>query len=51
MNFNGGFLENDSPDMFFSLTGDFGFGSSSCNVDDYFQDIGDIFGSDPLTTI
>ncbi|XP_075522760.1 ethylene-responsive transcription factor CRF2-like [Primulina tabacum] len=30
---------------------DFGFGSSSWPVDDYFQDFGDIFGSDPLIAL
>ncbi|OWM85256.1 ethylene-responsive transcription factor CRF1-like [Punica granatum] len=28
-----------------------GFGSSTWNLDDHFQDIGDIFGSDPLVTV
>ncbi|MCD7458843.1 hypothetical protein HAX54_039388 [Datura stramonium] len=30
---------------------DFGFGSSSWPVDDFFQDFGDIFGSDPLVAL
>lgn len=29
----------------------FGSGSSTWNLDDHFQDIGDIFGSDPLLTV
>ncbi|XP_065858679.1 ethylene-responsive transcription factor CRF1 [Euphorbia lathyris] len=45
-----GFLKDDFGDMF---TGDisfsFGFGFTNWNVEDHFQDIGDIFGSDPLT--
>lgn len=34
-----------------SSTTDFGFGSSSWPEDDYFQDFGDIFGSDPLVAL
>ncbi|XP_073051096.1 ethylene-responsive transcription factor CRF1-like [Primulina eburnea] len=30
---------------------DFGFGSSNGQVDDYFQDFGDVFGSDPLIAL
>lgn len=29
----------------------FGFGSSTWRLDDHFQDIGDVFGSDPLLTV
>uniref|UniRef100_A0A2P2QTN8 Uncharacterized protein n=1 Tax=Rhizophora mucronata TaxID=61149 RepID=A0A2P2QTN8_RHIMU len=46
-----GFSEYDSPDMFLNSSGDFGFGSSSWNWEDYFQDIGDLFRSDPLVAI
>ncbi|XP_009603046.1 ethylene-responsive transcription factor CRF2 [Nicotiana tomentosiformis] len=38
-------------DMFIGSSNDFGFGSSSWPEDDYFQDIGDIFGSDPLMAL
>ncbi|PHU28190.1 hypothetical protein BC332_00283 [Capsicum chinense] len=40
------------PDMFVgSSTLDFGFGSSSWPEEDYFQDFGDVFGSDPLVAL
>ncbi|KAK1438491.1 hypothetical protein QVD17_04300 [Tagetes erecta] len=48
------FQDSDPSETFIGCTDDFGFGSgfgsgSSCwAVDDYFQDFGDIFGSDPL---
>ncbi|CAK9144439.1 unnamed protein product [Ilex paraguariensis] len=60
-------FENQMPDLFdgigLSGTGDdfgtmctgwssdFGFGSSSWPMDDYCQDYGDIFGSEPLVTL
>ncbi|KAJ8764874.1 hypothetical protein K2173_010339 [Erythroxylum novogranatense] len=40
----GGVLEDNN-------NGSFGFGLSNWSVDDHFQDIGDIFGSDPLIAI
>ncbi|XVE58003.1 hypothetical protein DITRI_Ditri04bG0135300 [Diplodiscus trichospermus] len=47
-----GFLKDDFGNGFLSSAGDieFGFGgfSSWQHVDDHFQDIGDLFGSDPL---
>lgn len=46
-----GFLEDDSEDMFVDSSGDFGFGFSNWNVEDHFQDIGDLFGSDTLVAI
>lgn len=42
------FGEEYCGDMFLSSCENFGFGFSRLHVDDYFQDIGDIFGSDPL---
>jgi hypothetical protein len=41
----GGFLKDDD---FRDMDLDFGFGLSSWNVQDHFQDIGDLFGSDSL---
>lgn len=38
-------------DMFIGLSTDFGFGSSSWPEEDYFQDFGDVFGSDPLVAL
>ncbi|KAA8522484.1 hypothetical protein F0562_013155 [Nyssa sinensis] len=38
-------------DMFLGSGEDFGLGSSAWPEDDYFQDIGDIFGSDPLVAL
>lgn len=46
---NGVFGEDYCGDMFLSSCENFGFGFSRLHVDDYFQDIGDIFGSDPLS--
>ncbi|OAY59626.1 ethylene-responsive transcription factor CRF2 isoform X2 [Manihot esculenta] len=48
-----GYLKDDFEDMFVDSTADFGFGfgSSNWNVEDHFQDIGDLFGSDPLIAI
>lgn len=43
-----GFGESD---MFMSSCENFGFGYSRWHADDYFQDIGDIFGSDPLVAL
>ncbi|XP_062147283.1 ethylene-responsive transcription factor CRF2 [Alnus glutinosa] len=42
------FGEEYCGDMLLSSCENFGFGFSTLQVDDYFQDIGDIFGSDPL---
>ncbi|KAL6502388.1 hypothetical protein OROHE_024666 [Orobanche hederae] len=38
-------------DMLIGSISDFGFGPSTWLADDYFQDIGDIFGSDPLVAL
>ncbi|GFP86691.1 ethylene-responsive transcription factor crf2 [Phtheirospermum japonicum] len=38
-------------DMLIGSSYDFGFGLSTWQADDYFQDIGDIFGSDPLVAL
>ncbi|KAK6137322.1 hypothetical protein DH2020_028926 [Rehmannia glutinosa] len=38
-------------DMFIGSSADFGFGSSTWQTDDYFNDFGDIFGSDPLVAL
>ncbi|KAJ6695350.1 ETHYLENE-RESPONSIVE TRANSCRIPTION FACTOR CRF2 [Salix koriyanagi] len=47
---DGGFLKDDDfRDM--DLDFEFGFGLSSWNVQDHFQDIGDLFGSDSLIAI
>ncbi|XWS48842.1 hypothetical protein CRYUN_Cryun13aG0111100 [Craigia yunnanensis] len=50
-----GFLKDDFGNEFLSSGGDFEFGlggfSSWQRVDDHFQDIGDLFGSDPLLDI
>ena len=46
---NGVFGEDYCGDMFLSSCENFGFGFSRLHVDDYFQDIGDLFGSDPLS--
>ncbi|TMW83464.1 hypothetical protein EJD97_001616 [Solanum chilense] len=50
------FFEPDTlPDcnnmLFGSSTTDYGFGSSSWPEEDFFQDFGDIFGSDPLVAL
>ncbi|KAK3227988.1 hypothetical protein Dsin_007850 [Dipteronia sinensis] len=49
--FGDGFFGDDLGDMFLSSGMDFGFGSSSWRVDDHFQDIGDLFASDPLVAV
>ncbi|KAL5814300.1 hypothetical protein ACOSQ4_024941 [Xanthoceras sorbifolium] len=46
-----GFLGEDFDEMFLSSGMDFGFGSSSWRADDHFQDIGDLFASDPLVAV
>ncbi|TQD68886.1 hypothetical protein C1H46_045581 [Malus baccata] len=38
-------------EMFVDSVWDFGFGSSPWCTDDYFQDIGDFFSSDPLVAL
>ncbi|XP_004245542.1 ethylene-responsive transcription factor CRF1 [Solanum lycopersicum] len=50
------FFEPDTlPDynnmLFGSSTTDYGFGSSSWPEEDFFQDFGDVFGSDPLVAL
>ncbi|KAL6501743.1 hypothetical protein OROGR_026876 [Orobanche gracilis] len=40
-----------SCDMLIGSISDFGFGQSTWLTNDYFQDIGDIFGSDPLVAL
>ncbi|KAM7531378.1 hypothetical protein LguiB_034788 [Lonicera macranthoides] len=37
----------DCNEFFLGSSSDYGFGSSTWTTDDYFQDFGDIFGSDP----
>ncbi|CAH1415463.1 unnamed protein product [Lactuca virosa] len=50
--FSGTMLHGSGPsDVFFGCANDFGFGSSSWPADDFFTDIGDIFGSDPLVAL
>lgn len=44
-------LPDCSNMLFGSSTTDFGFGSSSWPEEDYFQDFGDVFGSDPLVVL
>lgn len=44
-------FDEDCTTMFLGSVPDFGFGSSTCPADDYFQDFGDIFGSDPLVAL
>ncbi|KAL5551917.1 hypothetical protein UlMin_002093 [Ulmus minor] len=46
-----GFLGDDFNDIFASSTWDFGFGPKTFPMDDYFQDIGDLFSSDPLLAL
>nr|WFI63243.1 ERF-B5-2 protin [Morus alba] len=47
-----GALEGDLNDIFAAdPSWDFGFGSRTFQPDDYFQDIGDIFSSDPLVAL
>ncbi|KDP25337.1 hypothetical protein JCGZ_20493 [Jatropha curcas] len=43
-----GFLKDDFGEMFTDCIRDLDFGFTNWNVDDDFQDIGDLFGSDPL---
>lgn len=45
------FQGSDSSETFLGSSNDFGFGSSSWDSDDYLQDFGDIFGSDPLVAL
>ncbi|KAF5460577.1 hypothetical protein F2P56_020439 [Juglans regia] len=45
------FFEEECGDVFLSSCENFGFDFSRWHVDDYFQDIGDIFGSDPLMAL
>ncbi|KAL7122890.1 hypothetical protein ACP275_01G072000 [Erythranthe tilingii] len=40
-----------SNDMLIGSSTDFGFGSPSWQTDDFFQDCGDLFGSDPLVAL
>ncbi|GER33015.1 ethylene-responsive transcription factor CRF2 [Striga asiatica] len=52
--FSGGIFGPDfccPGDVLNGLSADFGFGPSTWQVDDCFQDIGDIFGSDPLLAL
>ncbi|KAL0393640.1 UNVERIFIED_CONTAM: Ethylene-responsive transcription factor C [Sesamum latifolium] len=42
---------NCGNDMLIGSSTDPGFGSSTWQTDDYFQDFGDIFGSDPLVAL
>ncbi|KAK4435437.1 Ethylene-responsive transcription factor C [Sesamum alatum] len=42
---------NCGTDMLIGSSTDPGFGSSTWQADDYFQDFGDIFGSDPLVAL
>ncbi|KAL0324232.1 UNVERIFIED_CONTAM: Ethylene-responsive transcription factor C [Sesamum calycinum] len=42
---------NCGTDMLIGSSTDPGFGSSTWQTDDYFQDFGDIFGSDPLVAL
>ncbi|KAJ8768497.1 hypothetical protein K2173_022589 [Erythroxylum novogranatense] len=49
---SGGYLADDFGDILMNNGGNYGFGfSSSWRVEDHFQDIGDIFGSDPLVAV
>ncbi|KAF5730054.1 ethylene-responsive transcription factor CRF2-like [Tripterygium wilfordii] len=43
-----GFWNDDFGDTFLNSCMDFGFGFSNWHVEEHFQDIGDLFGSDPL---
>ncbi|KAI7730897.1 hypothetical protein M8C21_013319 [Ambrosia artemisiifolia] len=45
------FQGSDPSEMLFGSGNEFGFGSSCWAVDDYLQDFGDIFGSDPLIAL
>ncbi|XP_010251534.1 PREDICTED: ethylene-responsive transcription factor CRF3 [Nelumbo nucifera] len=45
-------IKEDFGDMFLSSNDDFGsFSSTTWHVDDYFEEIGDIFASDPLVVL
>lgn len=46
-----GILGQDFNDIFAETSWDCGFSSKSFSVDDYFQDIGDLFSSDPLVAL
>lgn len=46
-----GILNEDFNGIFTKSSWDFGFGSKPWHVDDYFQDIGDLFSSDPLVAL
>ncbi|KAL4341359.1 hypothetical protein GQ457_08G033060 [Hibiscus cannabinus] len=46
-----GFMKDDFGNEFFSFDFEFGGFSSWPHADDHFQDIGDLFGSDPLLAI
>lgn len=50
-NLQGDLFKDDFGDMFLNTDMDFDFSLPSWRVDDHFQDIGDIFGSDPLVAI
>ncbi|XP_059662242.1 ethylene-responsive transcription factor CRF2-like [Cornus florida] len=45
------FSEETAYDMFIGSVDGFGADSSACMVDDYFQDFGDIFGTEPLVAL
>ncbi|KAL8201036.1 hypothetical protein R6Q57_012375 [Mikania cordata] len=45
------FQGSDQSETFLRCATDFGFGSSVWPADDYLQDFGDIFGSDPLVVL
>ncbi|KAK2966477.1 hypothetical protein RJ640_019006 [Escallonia rubra] len=44
-------FEEDCSNLLLGLSNDFGFGSSTWSTEDYFQDFGDIFGSDQLVAL
>lgn len=44
-------FEEDCNEFILGSSSDYGFGSSTWPTDDYFQDFGDIFGSDPLVVL
>ncbi|KAF5734775.1 ethylene-responsive transcription factor CRF2-like [Tripterygium wilfordii] len=46
-----GYWIDDFGDTFLNSCMDFGFGFSNWHVEDHFQDIGDLFGSDPLVAM
>ncbi|KVH95352.1 hypothetical protein Ccrd_002581 [Cynara cardunculus var. scolymus] len=45
------FHSSDPADVFLGCGNDFAFGSSSWPADDYLQEFGDVFGSDPLVAL